>query len=126
MSQNNEEPPPSRNNSAFLVEEGVQWFKTLYDSSDLISTPSDKIALLLHSFMLEIGFCNATNCATSVLPVDWKSPVGYISKYKLGDTESIIILTVTSLGPLLKVHGTNSITKETFSSSTIKPSLYLR
>ena len=130
MSQQDEEETPSRNpNSAFLIEEGAQWFKNLYDasvSSGLLLSPSDKIALLLHSFMLEIGFCNSSNCDRSVLPDNWRSPAGYISKFKLGDTDPDVILTVTSLGPLLKVHGTNTVTGETFSSSSIKPSLYYR
>ena len=129
MSQNVEETPSRCSNSAFLIEEDAKWFKTLYDasvSSGLITSPSDKVALLLHSFMLEIGFCNATNCDRSVLPDNWRAPAGYISKFKLGETDPIIILTVTSLGPLLKVHGTNTVTRETFSSSSIKPSLYYR
>lgn len=131
MSQDEKETPaPStRSKSAFLIEEGVKWFKTLYDasvSSGLIPSPSDKVALLLHSFMLEIGFNNFTNCERSVLPDNWRGPAGYISKFRLRDTDPMIILTVTSLGPLLKVHGTNTVTGETFSSSSIKPSLYLR
>lgn len=131
MSQDEKETPaPStRSKSAFLIEEGVKWFKTLYDasvSSGLIPSPSDKVALLLHSFMLEIGFNNFTNCERSVLPDNWRGPAGYISKFRLKDTDPMIILTVTSLGPLLKVHGTNTVTGETFSSSSIKPSLYLR
>jgi len=131
MSQDEKETPaPStRSKSAFLIEEGVKWFKTLYDasvSSGLIPSPSDKVALLLHSFMLEIGFNNFTNCERSVLPDNWRGPAGYISKFRLRDTDPMIILTVTSLGPLLKVHGTNTVTGETFSSSSIKPSLFLR
>jgi len=131
MSQDEKETPaPStRSKSAFLIEEGVKWFKTLYDasvSSGLIPSPSDKVALLLHSFMLEIGFNNFTNCERSVLPDNWRGPAGYISKFRLKDTDPMIILTVTSLGPLLKVHGTNTVTGETFSSSSIKPSLFLR
>jgi len=131
MSQDEKETPaPStRSKSAFLIEEGVKWFKTLYDasvSSGLIPSPSDKVALLLHSFMLEIGFNNFTNCERSVLPDNWRGPAGYISKFRHRDTDPMIILTVTSLGPLLKVHGTNTVTGETFSSSSIKPSLYLR
>merc|ERR1719154_1069336 len=121
--------PSTRSKSAFLIEEGVKWFKTLYDASvrcGLIPSPSDKVALLLHSFMLEIGFNNFTNCERSVLPDNWRGPAGYISKFRLRDTDPMIILTVTSLGPLLKVHGTNTVTGETFSSSSIKPSLYLR
>jgi len=129
MSQDEKETPSTRSKSAFLIEEGVKWFKTLYDasvSSGLIPSPSDKVALLLHSFMLEIGFNNFTNCERSVLPDNWRGPAGYISKFRLRDTDPMIILTVTSLGPLLKVHGTNTVTGETFSSSSIKPSLYLR
>ena len=130
MSQDVVETPSRCSNSAFLIEEDAKWFKTLYDvsvNSGLVTSPSDKVALLLHSFMLEIGFRNSTDCDRSVPPDNWRTPAGYISKYKLGETDSgDIILTVTSLGPLLKVHGTNTVTRETFSSSSIKPSLYYR
>ena len=112
-----------------MVEEGAAWFKKLYNEAvlnELISTESEKIALLIHAFMCELNFHNLNGEDKASIPSNWRSPAGFLTKYTLGGkTETSIFLTVTSMGNFVKVHGTNTVTKETFSSSNIKPSIYV-
>jgi len=102
-----------------LVEEGVKWFENLYDEAEAtIESELQRISVVIHAFMLELGF-SVENA--KVLPENWKSPAGYISRYSYNQsTEVDVILTVTSLGPFLKTHGSHTSSKSSFSSSKIK------
>ena len=107
-------------NEAVLVEEGVKWFENLcVDSEAIVTNPIERLALALHAFMLELGFSVENN---KVLPENWKNPAGLTSRYFYPPgVDFDTILTVTSLGPLVKIHGTHTSSKSTFSTSKIKP-----
>jgi len=102
-----------------LVEEGVKWFENLYEEAEAaIESELQRISVVIHSFMLELGFSVAN---AKVLPENWKTPAGYISRYSYNQsTEFDVILTVTSLGPFLKTHGSHTSSKSSFSASKIK------
>ena len=119
---------PNSENTIFLVEDGASWYVNMVDEgrkSSALINEKDEIAVTLHAFMLELGFVNNNEAAKSQIPDNWRSPAGYITKYKFHNKSDFCVLNVTSMGKLLKVHGTNLITKETFSSS-IKLSSYIR
>eukprot|EP00092_Neocalanus_flemingeri_P036038 GFUD01039238.1.p1 GENE.GFUD01039238.1~~GFUD01039238.1.p1 ORF type:complete len:339 (+),score=52.44 GFUD01039238.1:374-1390(+) len=105
---------------AVLVEEGVKWFENLWvESKSKLTNNNDKLALVCHAFMLELGFSVGNR---KVLPENWKNSAGHSSRYFYPPgTEFDIILTVTSLGRLVKVHGTHISSKTNFSSSKIRP-----
>jgi len=102
-----------------LVEEGVKWFENLYDDAEaIIESELQRISVVIHAFMLELGF-SVENA--KVVPENWKSPAGYISRYSYNQSSEFdVILTVTSLGPFLKSHGCHTSSKSSFSSSKIK------
>jgi len=105
----------------YLIEDGVEWFKDLVSNykSKEGSEPGtiDIIALYLHGFMIELGF--QVEDRTEV-PSDWKSLAGFSSRYwYLPRNEASILLSVTSMGPLIKVHGINKSTKEFFTASLL-------
>ena len=109
------------NSENYLVEEGVGWFKLLVsnyknkEAGDPSSSSIDIIALTLHGFMIELGFQVENR---SEIPNDWKSKAGHSTRYwYLPSTEASISLSVTSLGPLIKVHGINKTSKEIFTTS---------
>lgn len=103
---------------AVLVEEGVKWFEELYDNAEaVLDNQLQRIALITHAFMLELGF-SVEN--PRVLPENWKTPAGYISRYYYhpGGSEADVVLTMTSLGPVMKAHGSHAASKSTFSTSS--------
>jgi len=132
QSQDNVEAVGSNSGTGkYLVEDGAPWFTSLMESAiknNDVKSDADKIAISFHAFMLELGFVNSVNPdLSSKLPENWRSPSGYVTKYKfLPNSDASIALNVISLGKLLKVHGTNISTKETFSSSSFNPSLFIR
>jgi len=114
------------NTEAVLVEENVDWFLDLWkQSEDQVQSAKDLLSFLLHCFMLELGFQGQENSRR--LPTSWKGPVGHVSRYSLGQNEmkSNIILTVTTLGHIVKVHGTHTTLKISFSTSKLKPDDYI-
>jgi len=116
--------------TSYLVADGASWYNKMISEAietKTISSSMDKVAATLHAFMLELGFINlATDIVQIIVPDGWKTPAGYVSKYKYpSKPEPPIVLNVTSMGQILKVHGTNLSTKETFSSS-IKVSIFVR
>ena len=87
------------------------------------TTPTDFTAGVLHSLMLELGFRNLETDDLLIVPNNWKTAAGYSTKYRFhqkSGAAAAVSLTITTLGPVLKVHGLNVSTKETFSSSGIK------
>ena len=110
----------------YLIEEGVDWFQSLlsnYKNKENVGQESqesqdiDIIALTLHGFMIELGF--QVEDRTEV-PSDWKNPAGYSFKYwYLPRREASISLSVTSMGPLIKVHGINKTTKDIYTASIL-------
>jgi len=99
---------------AVLVEEGVAWFENLCVKSG--DDKMDKFALVLHSFMLELGF--SVEDVKSV-PPNWKNAAGHTSRYFYPPgVDYDVVLTVTSLGSVVKIHGTQTSTKSTFSTSS--------
>lgn len=112
---------------ALLVEENVSWFCSLrQDCDDQVTTPLDAVSLYLHAFMLELGFIGEEEGGR--LPKGWKGPRGYVTRYSFGPVEgktTSVILTITSLGPIIKVHGTHSDMKTSFSTSRVKPGDYI-
>ena len=106
----------------YLIEEGVDWFNSLLlnykndgQDQETLNNSVDIIALTLHGFMIELGF--QVEDRTEV-PSDWKSLAGYSTKYwYLPRKESSIMLSVTSMGPLIKVHGINKTTKDIYTAS---------
>ena len=108
----------------YLIEEGVDWFNSLLSNyknkKDVGQSPNnsiDIIALTLHGFMIELGF--QVEDRTEV-PSDWKSLAGYSTKYwYLPRKEATIVLSVTSMGPLIKVHGINKGTKDLYTASIL-------
>jgi len=116
--------------TSYLVADGASWYQNLISEAvetNTISSCVDKVAATFHAFMLELGFINAAaeNVPTTI-PDGWKTPAGYVSKYRYPTKqEPTIVLNVTSMGQILKVHGTNLSTKETFSAS-IKVSIFVR
>jgi len=109
---------------AVLVEEGVAWFRNLYDDVDsMIESELQRIAIIMHAFMLELGFSTLNS---KVLPENWKTPAGYISKYFYSPSKDFdVTLTVTSLGPFLKAHGSHASSRSTFSTSNMKSKEFL-
>merc|ERR1712098_401826 len=117
-------------NTSYLVADGASWYNKMISEAIetwAISSSMDKVAATLHAFMLELGFINiATDIVQTIVPDGLKTPAGYVSKYKYPlKPEPPVVLNVTSMGQILKVHGTNLSTKETFSSS-IKVSIFVR
>jgi len=104
-------------NEAVLVEEGVTWFENLCDEAGkLFSEKKDRFALVIHAFMLELGF-SVPNY--KVIPEDWTNSAGHTSRYFYSPgVEYDVILTVTSLGSLVKIHGTHTRKKYTYSTSS--------
>lgn len=114
------------NAEAVLVEENVDWFLSLWkQSEEQVQSPKDLLSFLLHCFMLELGFQGQEHSRR--LPSSWKGPVGHVSRYSLEQNEmkSNIILTVTTLGHIVKVHGTHTALKISFSTSKLKPDDYI-
>jgi len=116
-------------NGGVLVEENVAWFQELRKlSTEQVQCPLDLFSFLLHSFMLELGFQNDSH---GRLGEKWSSAVGHVTRYWLdtGDTTAPqttdIVLTVTTLGHIVKVHGTHSGVKTTFSTSKLNPKDYV-
>jgi len=110
-------------NEAVLVEEGVKWFENLCKDAGAFRSQMDKLALVTHAFMLELGF-SVEN--PKVLPENWKTPAGHTSRYFYPpNSDSDVILTITSLGPIVKIHGTHTSSKSTFSTSKIKPTEFI-
>lgn len=109
------------NSENYLIEDGVDWFKLLVsnyknkEDLDPSRNSTDIIALSLHGFMVELGFQVEDR---TEIPSDWKSLAGYCTRYwYLPSTEATITLSITTLGPLMKVHGINKATKEVFTTS---------
>ena len=105
----------------YLIEEGADWFKLLIsnyktkEAGNASSNSIDIIALALHGFMIELGFQVEDRVE---IPEGWRSQAGYSTRYwYLPSKEASILLSLTSLGPLIKVHGINKTTKEIFSTS---------
>jgi len=111
-------------NEAVLVEEGVKWFEDLSeDNKSKLLSDNDRLGLVFHAFMLELGF-RVENLKD--LPENWKSSAGLTTRYFYPPGEDLdTVLTVTSLGPLLIVHGTHKSSKSTFSFK-IRPAEYLQ
>jgi len=107
-------------NEAVLVEEGVDWFQNLRNQAEAEQEGQlQRLALVLHAFMLELGFCVEN---PKVLPENWSTPAGLISRYFHPPASGEdVLLTVTSLGPVVKVHGSHSSSKSSFSMSRLKP-----
>lgn len=99
------------------------WFNNLISR---IESPKceEMIAISLHGFMLELGFRNLDSDQLSIIPDNWRGPAGFSSRYRFHLKEGPAArLMITTLGPLLKIHGVNSGTKETL-TMTVKPALY--
>lgn len=113
----NQESPTS-----LLVEEGVAWFQEIRRiSKEKVTCPLDLFSLLLHGFMLELGFTGQEQGGG--LPVGWRGARGHVTRYSLScqqDTTSVT-LTVTTLGPVIKVHGTHPAQRSCYSSSRLAP-----
>merc|ERR1712034_275820 len=110
-------------NEAVLVEEGVKWFEDLCKDEGASRSQMDKLALVAHAFMLELGFSVENPKA---LPENWKTPAGHTTRYFYPPTsDHDVILTVTNLGPMVKIHGTHTGSKSTFSTSKIKPTEFI-
>eukprot|EP00091_Calanus_sinicus_P023348 TRINITY_DN7838_c0_g1_i1.p1 TRINITY_DN7838_c0_g1~~TRINITY_DN7838_c0_g1_i1.p1 ORF type:complete len:272 (-),score=65.66 TRINITY_DN7838_c0_g1_i1:81-896(-) len=111
-------------NEAVLVEEGVKWFENLCkDAAEASQNQMDKFALVTHAFMLELGFSVENPKA---LPENRKTTAGHTSRYFYPPSSDFdVILTVTSLGPMVKIHGTHTTSKSTFSTSKLKPSEFI-
>lgn len=127
--QGQEVEQESNINAGVLVEENVIWFQELRKlSSDQVVCPLDLFSFLLHSFMLELGFQNDF-CGR--LGESWSSAVGHVTRYWLGTGDTTapqttdIVLTVTTLGHIVKVHGTHSGVRTTFSTSKLNPKDYV-
>jgi len=104
--------------SAFLVEEGAQWFLNIKDLwQDKLTSPLDLFSIYLHGFMLELGFKGDLGSAS------WKGPVGYVTRYSLFNASSTtaVSLTITTMGPVVKVHGVHPDLKTSFSTSKLRP-----
>lgn len=109
-------------NEPILVEEGVKWFKELVDNLEAAkfekNPKMDSLALAVHALMLELGFKTESDKS---IPDNWKTSAGHVTRYHYPPSEEKdIVLMVTSLGPLVKIHGTHSASKNTFSTSKIK------
>merc|ERR1719234_1399303 len=104
--------------SSFLVEEGAQWFLNIRDlCQEKVTSPLDLFSLYLHGFMLELGF-------KGELGLTWKGPVGYVTRYSLfngSSSTTTVSLTITTMGPIVKVHGVHPDLKTSFSSSKLAP-----
>ena len=103
--------------SVFLVEEGVQWFLNIKDQcQDRVTTSLDLFSIYLHGFMLELGFKGEVGEA-------WKGPVGYVTRYSLsnGHGSTTVSLTITTMGPIVKVHGVHPDLKTSFSTAKLGP-----
>ena len=103
---------------------GKDWISKLLANlaGQQLTSSTDITAGMLHSVMLELGFRNLESDDLTIVPDNWKTAAGYSSKYRfLSKPEAAVALTITSMGPILKVHGVNISTKESFSSSGIKP-----
>lgn len=114
--------------ASFLVEDGVEWLDKLIDDlRDEIKTELDYLVILLHSFLIELGFSNTEG---GIHPCSgWKSSNEiYILKYSLPPaTTSTCQLIVTRLGQsVLKVHGIHLPDKTTFTLSTLKISQHVK
>lgn len=117
-------------NSINFADEDVEncpgWFLQILTTVSQMENHKieDSLSAALHAFMLELGFKNLDSDDLVMVPDNWKGAAGYTSKYRYLDNPSVAaILMITTCGPLLKVHGSNPATKETFSMS-IKPSIY--
>lgn len=109
---------------AVLVEENVLWFLTLRNlTKEQVRSPLDLLSFLLHCFMLELGFQGEEEGGR--LGEHWSGAVGHVTRYWLsaGDTARTpdILLTVTTLGHTVKVHGTHSSVKTSFTTSKLSP-----
>jgi len=104
--------------SVFLVEEGVQWFLNIKDlCQDQVTTSLDLFSIYLHGFMLELGFKGEVDEA-------WKGPVGYVTRYSLSNghgSTTVVSLTITTMGPIVKVHGVHPDLKTSFSTAKLGP-----
>jgi len=105
--------------SAFLVEEGAQWFLNIKDlCQDKVTSPMDLFSIYLHGFMLELGF-------KGELGDSWKGPVGYVTRYSLSNaghgSTTAVSLTITTMGPVVKVHGVHPDLKTAFSTAKLGP-----
>jgi len=112
------EGPRDAGKSAILVEEGVQWFLDIKDlCQDRVTSPLDLFSIYLHGFMLELGFKGEVGEA-------WKGPVGYVTRYSLSNghgSTTTVSLTITTMGPIVKVHGVHPDLKTSFSTSKLEP-----
>jgi len=101
-----------------VVEEGVQWFLNIKDlCRDRVSTSLDLFSIYLHGFMLELGFKGEVDEA-------WKGPVGYVTRYSLSNghgSSTVVSLTITTMGPIVKVHGVHPDLKTSFSTAKLGP-----
>jgi len=104
-----------------LIEEGASWYVELCkNSKDLLEYPLDHLSLALHGLMLELGFQSHVD-KTQAPPPGWKSPLGHSVRYHYPpDTEDNVVLTLTTLGPVLKVLGTHTAAKVSFSTVKVK------
>jgi len=104
--------------SVFLVEEGVQWFLNIKDlCQDRVTSPLDLFSIYLHGFMLELGFKGEVGEA-------WKGPVGFVTRYSLSNghgSTTAVSLTITTMGPIVKVHGVHPDLKTSFSTAKLGP-----
>jgi len=108
--------------AGFRIEEGVQWFSELRENSnEFVHSPLDHLSLVLHGVMLELGF-SSSNSRTNPPPQPWKSPMGHSVRYFYPpeESENSVVLTVTSLGPLIKVLGIDTASKVSFSTTRLK------
>jgi len=124
---------------AALVEEDAAWFRSLRSrSGDQVRRPADLFALLVHGFMLDLGFQGEEEGVGE----GWRRAVGHITRYTLQcpsstfasstssptsttsspTTSTSVTLTVTTLGPLVKILGSHADSKVTFSTIKLKPS----
>jgi len=104
--------------SALLVEEGAEWFLNIKDlCQEQLNTPLDLFSIYLHGFMLELGF-------TGEVSKEWKGPVGHVTRYSLSNghgSTTAVSLTITTMGPIVKVHGVHPDLKTSFSTSRLGP-----
>ena len=104
--------------SALLVEEGAEWFLNIKDlCQEQLNTPLDLFSIYLHGFMLELGF-------NGEVSKDWKGPVGHVTRYSLSNghgSTTAVSLTITTMGPIVKVHGVHPDLKTSFSTSRLGP-----
>jgi len=98
----------------YMIEDDAPWFQELIKTSvEEIKTELDLLVLGLHGFMLELGFQNKDGLVKTVTPV-MRSPAGYSIKYQFRGVN--VELTIFKLGPLVKLHGQQPDSRQSYSS----------